>query len=67
MLADLPRERTEADYGEEDQPDDQHAGDDVPALLGGVREQREHGASLTHATGVGRMRRLERGRACGRA
>ena len=50
MLPELPRERPEPDHGEEDQPDDQHAGDDVPAFLGGVREQREHGASLTHAT-----------------
>ena len=42
----------EPDHGEEDQPDDQHAGDDVTAFRGGVGEQREHGASLTHAPGV---------------
>jgi dihydroflavonol-4-reductase len=46
VLPELPRERAESDHAEEDQPDDQHAGDDVPAFRGGVGEQREHPARV---------------------
>jgi dihydroflavonol-4-reductase len=46
VLPELPRERAEPDHAEEDQPDDQHAGDDVPAFRGGVGEQREHPARV---------------------
>ena len=55
----------ERDHADEDQADDEHAGDDVAALLGGVGEQREHGASLTHSPGVGRERAFDGRRVCG--
>jgi dihydroflavonol-4-reductase len=42
VLAEPARERAETDDREEDQPDDEHPGDDVTAFLGGVGEQREH-------------------------
>jgi hypothetical protein len=36
----------EDDDGDEDEANDQHPEDDVPALGGGVGEQRGHGATL---------------------
>ena len=59
MAAELARERTEADHGQEDQADDQHPGDDVPTFRGGVGEQREHGTSLTDPFGVKREGAIE--------
>ena len=53
LLAKSPRERAERDHAEEDAADDQHGRDDVAAFGGGVGEEREHGASLTDALGVG--------------
>jgi dihydroflavonol-4-reductase len=46
MLPEPSGERAEADHGQEDHTDDQHAGDDVPAFRGGVGEQREHRARV---------------------
>jgi dihydroflavonol-4-reductase len=46
VLSQLARERAEPDHGEEDQPDDEHAGDDVTAFRGGIGEQPEHRARV---------------------
>jgi dihydroflavonol-4-reductase len=46
VLPELPRQGAEPDHREEDQADDQHAGDHVPAFGSGVGEQREHGARV---------------------
>ena len=49
VLPELPRQRAEPDHGEEDQPDDQHPGDDVTAFWRRRRASASIGASLTHA------------------
>ena len=59
MFPELPRQRAQPDHAEEDQPDDQHPGDDVPTFRGGVGEQREHGASLADPFGVQREGAIE--------
>jgi len=46
VLPELLGERPEPDDRKEDETDDQHAGDDVTAFLGGVGEQREHRARV---------------------
>jgi nucleoside-diphosphate-sugar epimerase len=46
MLLEPARERAEPDHGQEDQPDDEHAGDDVTAFRGGIGEEREHRARV---------------------
>ena len=46
VLAEPARQGAEADHGEEDHPDDEHAGDHVPAFRGGIGEQREHRARV---------------------
>ena len=62
------RELAQGDHADEDQSDDQHAGDDVLALGGGVGEEMdgEHAATLSHAQEVGRKGPLDRFVADGR-
>src|SRR5215218_5031810 len=54
-------ELAEGDHADEDQPDDEHAGDDVLPLFGGVRDEPGgHGPSLTDAFGVRAQAALDR-------
>jgi dihydroflavonol-4-reductase len=46
VLLEPARERAEPDHAQEDQPDDQHSGDDVTAFRGGIGEQGEHRARV---------------------